>query len=354
VMPAVPMWFGLLDPDKADANITQLSGPDFQTDWGMRILSAQNPLYDPGGYHSGTVWPLFTGWAAEADYRYHRPLAGLANLYTNALLTFGGTPGHVTEVLSGNYYQTLATGSPAQVWSSAMVVAPLLKGLLGLDANALAHTLTFAPHVPPGWTEFSVGNVKLGSAIVALKYGKTPGAIHLEISRAGSGDGTLLFSPAVSLRARVLRVLLDGHKVPFQVQPNSNDQHVAVQVPLAKPRQTLVIQLDHDFALAEPSGLPLLGTASRGVRVLSETWNPDHTILRLRIAGVSGAKYSLDVWNPEEIASLEGATLVPGIGEHGSLSVQMAGAASDADTPAYVQTDVAIHFKGATATAREK
>ena len=345
VMPAVPMWFGLLDPEKADATITQMAGPALQTDWGMRILSSRDPRYDPGGYHSGTVWPLFTGWAAEAEYTYHRPLAGFSNLETNALLTFGGAPGHVTEVLSGNYYQTLATGSPVQIWSSAMVVSPLLKGLLGLDVNAPAHTLTFAPHVPADWTKFSVGNVKVAGAVVALKYAKSADAIRLDVSSTGSDDAGLEFSPAVSLRARVRRVLLDGRKMPFHLEANGNDQHVTVHLPLTHAQQTLTVQVDDDFGLTEPSELPLLGTASRGVRVLSETWTQDHNDLHLQIAGASGAKYTLGVWDPGEIASLDGAALVPGSGNYASLSVQMPGSTTKAETENDVETEVTIHFR---------
>ena len=112
--------------------IRQLAGPDHQTDWGMRILSSHDPNYDPGGYHFGAVWPLFTGWASVGEYRYHRPLPAYSNLRANALLTFDGSLGHVAETLSGKYYQTLATGSPHQIWSAAMVVNPLLSGLLWL------------------------------------------------------------------------------------------------------------------------------------------------------------------------------------------------------------------------------
>src|SRR5437868_7831776 len=50
------------------------------SDWGARIISSLDPRYDPGGYHYGSVWPLFTGWAAVGEYRYHRALAAYSNL----------------------------------------------------------------------------------------------------------------------------------------------------------------------------------------------------------------------------------------------------------------------------------
>src|SRR5207244_4047258 len=74
VLAMVPMWFHLLDDDKAGATITQLATHDHETDWGMRIISSTSPKYSAGGYHFGSVWPLFTGWASVGEYSYHRAL----------------------------------------------------------------------------------------------------------------------------------------------------------------------------------------------------------------------------------------------------------------------------------------
>src|SRR5262249_4144712 len=114
VLATVPMWFGVTDEDKSRSTIEQLAAPDHQTDWGMRIISSRSPVYDGSGYHFGSVWPLFTGWAAVGEYRYHQPLAGAINLRANALLALDGSLGHVTEVLSGDYYEPISTSSPHQ------------------------------------------------------------------------------------------------------------------------------------------------------------------------------------------------------------------------------------------------
>src|SRR5581483_6174423 len=141
VLSTVPMWFGLLEPAKSDATIDVLADSDQQADWGMRIISEHDPKYNPGGYHFGSIWPLFTGWASVGEYRYHRALPAYSNLRTNALLALDGSLGHVTEVLSGDYYQSLSTASPHQIWSEAMVISPILRGLLGLEADAISQQL---------------------------------------------------------------------------------------------------------------------------------------------------------------------------------------------------------------------
>jgi len=69
------------------------------------------------------------------EYRYHRSFPAYANFRANALLGLDGSLGHVTEVLSGSYYQSLATSSPHQIWSAAMVVSPLLRRHVGLRAD---------------------------------------------------------------------------------------------------------------------------------------------------------------------------------------------------------------------------
>ena len=310
VLATVPMWFGVLDETKAEATIDQLAEPDHQTDWGMRIISARNPNYSPGGYHNGSVWPLFTGWAATGEYRYHRVFPAYANLRANALLTTDGALGHVTEVLSGDYNQPTLGGSPHQIWSAAMVVNPLLRGLLGLAVDATAQRLTFAPHVPANWTSFQVGNLHAGSAGLNLSYSRTPDSISLDIDRTGAGSCSLEFSPALSLRAQVVDVEIDGRRIPFDIHANTVDQHVTVTVPLPTGQSKLRIRLQNDFGLSLAQELPPLGGTSQGLRIVSESWTPARDALTLNVSGTTGKHYEVGIWNAGQIASVEGARLV--------------------------------------------
>ena len=345
VLATVPMWFGLLDAKRADRVITELSAPEHATDWGMRILSAKDPHFDPNGYHWGAVWPLFTGWASVAEFRYHRPLPAFQNLETNALLTFAGASGHVAEVLSGSYYGTLQTGSPDQVWSSAMVVSPLVRGLLGLSSDAIERTLRFAPHVPADWSSLRAEHVAVGASQVSLDYSRNAHTMSLTASSAG-GPCQLLFSPAVSLRAHVRSVLLDGKRIPFHLAINDNDQHIEVAFPVSDKAMKLTIAVEDDFAISEPASLPLLGETSRGVHVIQETWSSAHDGLSLSIAGSSGATYELGVWNPRQISSAEGAALVPVDADHARLRVTFA---KDAE-----RQSVTIHFAAAGGRSRHQ
>ena len=310
VLSTVPMWFGLLDEAKAEAMITELAGLDHQTDWGMRIISERSPKFSGGGYHFGAVWPLFTGWAAVGEYRYHRVFPAYANLRANALLALGGSLGHVTEVLSGSYYQSLSTSSPHQMWSAAMVVSPLLRGLFGLQADATTGTLTFAPHVPADWTAFGIGNVPVGTAKLDLHCSKDPGGITLEIKGGSDAPALVDFQPAVSLRAKILGAEFNGQRIPFLVETNGVDQHVIARITVAGGPNSLRIRTRDDFGLSYSSTLPSMGSSPKGLRILSETWTPARDRLTLNASGHGGAQYALSVWNGGQIASVEGARLV--------------------------------------------
>ena len=340
VLTTVPMWFGLTEEDKAKATIQQLAAADVQTDWGMRIISNRSPLYNGSGYHFGSVWPLFTGWASVAEYRYHQPFPAYENLRANALLAMDGSLGHVAEVLSGDYYQPLSTNSPHQIWSAAMVVNPLLRGLLGIGSDALSHTLNFAPHVPADWRSFTVDNLRVGQAVVSVGYQKLPGAIDFQFKRTGAENCVVALSPALSLRSTVTSVDLNGHALPFHVSGTASDQHVNVRVALGDGTSTIRIHLKNDFGVGFSSLLPALGSSSQGLRVISESWDSAHSQVSFALSGLTGKRYDLSIWNPSQIASVRGGTLKDPSDGPARITVEFP-AAPEAS---YIRRDVVISF----------
>jgi glycogen debranching enzyme len=310
VLTTVPMWFALTDEAKSQQTIAELAKPEHETDWGMRIISNRAPKYNGGGYHYGSVWPLFTGWASVAEYRYHRPQPAYDNLRANALLALDGSPGHVTEVLSGDYYQPLSTGSPHQIWSAAMVISPMLRGLFGLQFDAQAYTLTFTPHVPADWNEFAIRRVAAGNDSVNLHFSRKTDSLTITAEREGDADLKMDFRPALSPRAEVLGVTFNGRRVAFRLEPHDGDQHLIVETNLKSGQNTLEIVLHKDFAVTYRAHLPALGSASQGLRIVAETWSASRDALTLQTEGLSGRTYTLAVSDKEQIRSIDGAKLM--------------------------------------------
>jgi glycogen debranching enzyme len=340
VLATVPMWFGLLDAQKSGEMISKLAGGDHQTDWGMRIISNLSQKYSGGGYHYGSVWPLFTGWASVGEYRYHRMLPAYENLRANALLALDGSPGHVTEVLSGDYYQPLSTSSPHQIWSAAMVISPILRGMLGLEYDATEHTLTFAPHVPADWTSLHVEHVAAGADMLDLQYEKNAEALTLTVRRNGTGDCTMQFEPAVSLRAEVLNAELNGRPVAFHMEKSDVDQHVIVKFGVYGGPNTLRIRLRDDFGLSYAPELPALGARSEGLRFLKETWNESRDMLTLELEGAARHTYELSVWNGGQLASAEGAEFA----KSGEGALKLRVAMPQGDGSILTKQTVVLHF----------
>ncbi|HZZ14616.1 MAG TPA: hypothetical protein VFE08_01500 [Candidatus Sulfotelmatobacter sp.] len=341
VLATVPMWFGLADAGHAEEMITRLADADIETDWGMRIISSGSKVYDGSGYHFGAVWPLFTGWASVGEYRYHREIPAYSNLRANALLGLDGSLGHFTEVLSGDYYQGFSTSSPHQIWSAAMVVSPMLRGMFGLQTDAEHHEITFAPHVPADWTAFGIRNVHVSQASVDFQYRKTRDSVTVEITRKGDGDCSVEFSPAFSLRTKIVSVELNGKPLPFKVQENDEDQHVSMHFAVHGGANSLVIHVKNDFELTLANELPPLGSTSRGLRVISSSWNSSRDRLTVEVSGIPGQAYELGVWNAEQVGSVEGAVLT----KQGKLLVEIPSGKTPADKRNdYVHRVVVIHF----------
>lgn len=336
VLSTVPMWFGLPDADHAEEMITRLADADQETDWGMRIISSHSNVYDGSGYHFGAVWPLFTGWASVGEYRYHREFPAYSNLRANALMNNDGSLGHFTEVLSGDYYQGFSTSSPHQIWSAAMVISPILRGLFGLQSDVEKHEIAFAPHVPPDWTSFGIRNVHLGQVSVDFQYRKTRDSVTVEATRSGAGDCWVELSPAFSLRTKVVSVEMNGTPLPFKIQANDEDQHVSMRFPIRGGANSVVIRVQNDFGLTLANELPGLGSTSRGLRVISNSWNPARDQLMVEVSGAAGMNYELGVWNPEQIRSVDGAVLT----KQGKIRIDIP---LDKGTE-YAHQTVVIHF----------
>jgi glycogen debranching enzyme len=250
VLATVPMWFRVLDQSKAQTMIETLARPEFKTPWGMRIIGASSPKFGPAGYHFGSVWPLFTGWASVGEYRNHMASAALANLRANAWLALDGSPGNVTEVLSGLDYSPLSTSSPHQIWSAAMVVSPILRGLLGLRLDALHQRVAFEPHLPPDWQFARISHLRLGPAKLNFALRHASAYYELNVTNAGDAPIAVEFAPSFPKGARINRASVGGSQVKWVAEDEGADFHARLRFS-AKPGVTTV-RIEHE----EPARAP--------------------------------------------------------------------------------------------------
>ncbi len=175
IYPAVAWWDGTLGLQHGGPMLTRWASHEFSADWGTRDISDHTPFYDPISYHQGSIWPLFTGWVSLAEYRAGRPLSALAHLMQNANLTWTQDIGSVTELLSGEFYQPLGRSSSHQMWSSAMVIAPMLRGLFGIACDVPRKILHVNPHMPAEWDHADLRHIAFGPTMVDMHFERTRG-----------------------------------------------------------------------------------------------------------------------------------------------------------------------------------
>jgi glycogen debranching enzyme len=191
VYPAVAWWSGKPILAHGDECLKQFAAHTLQTDWGLRDVSTNEKSYDGMSYHQGSVWPLFTGWAALAEYRGGQPLAGYQMLMENANLTRAQDLGADTELLSGDFFVPFGRSTSHQLWSSAMVITPTLRGLFGIEIDAQKKTITVNPHLPAGWEHAAVNNLPVPGGKIDLLFSHEAGGLRVSLSQGGVRDWTL-------------------------------------------------------------------------------------------------------------------------------------------------------------------
>ena len=261
--PSVGMWTSASGLPDAGTMLSQWSGAHFATDWGVRAVGDTQAVFDPMAYHQGTVWPLFTGWAAMAQYRGGRPMAGYAALMRNVGLTWAQDPGFVTEVISGAFYQPLGRSSSHQLWSSAMTLAPAVRGMFGVEVDAMGRAMTIAPRLPAAWDGVEMHGVRVGDDLYTVTMRRERGRM---VAMADAGRDTVL--------------CLNGSATEQCRQPAMREHRVEIALPAL------------ELSMMEQP-MPLPGAATEQPRVTDEVYEANGA--RLTVEAMGGSVVELSV-----------------------------------------------------------
>jgi glycogen debranching enzyme len=296
--PASTVKLGLFTVEQRAAALDQLAAGDFQTDWGTRGRPATDARYDPNAYASGSVWAIGSAEVAGAFWADHRPLTALP--IWSALVHWSSLDslGHLHETLAGDYYHAEIESVPEQTWSSASFLTSTVRGLLGLQVDAVARHLTLAPHLPPDWSSVVVRHVTVAGSELTLRMTQSTSAIQLHVHNQGQ-PLTLDFKPQLPL----------GASGP-QVETNPQDAHgrMRIEVPAGDSTHTLafwggvaVLPAAVRAEVGEPSRAAKFTKVQLQGRVLTleldrVTAEPAAFALRTpwKITGATGATFTAD------------------------------------------------------------
>ena len=194
----------------------------------------------------------------------------------NANLTDAQDLGAVTELLSGAYFTPFGRSTSHQLWSSAMVLIPTLRGLFGITPDGSTSTLSIAPHLPADWPSASVDRLHIGTSICSLTYTRQPGAMHVTLHQ--------ISGPPLRLVSSV-----PGAK--------TSADHNTLTLPLPPVEVTI------------PHELPMPGARTAQMKVLDERIEPHQLILTLEAQAGSTLPLQLRRNQPHLKLTAEGADL---------------------------------------------
>jgi glycogen debranching enzyme len=156
------LWSGIVPPERVDAVVDALMGPELWSGWGVRTMSAADAGYNPLSYHNGTVWPHDNSLIAWGLVRYGRweEAQRIVRRMLNASRHFDH---QLPEVFAGlpraetPFPIAYPTAARPQAWAAGTPVL-LLQQLLGLHPDRRQHLLrSISPLQVPTW----VGSLRL-------------------------------------------------------------------------------------------------------------------------------------------------------------------------------------------------
>lgn len=204
---------GLLSPDESARVAGTLGSPDVLGPLGIRTLSADNPAYNPLGYHTGSVWTHDTAICAHGLARSgHTATASRA---VAALVDVAAASGYRwPELYSAEPVGGLPAPYPAscrpQAWAAASA-GLLVSTVLGLRADVPGGVLEVSPLPQAPFGALRVEGIRVSGRPVAIEVDgsgrvvdvRAPDGIEVRVlpsSGAGAGVAAQHATPAGARR----------------------------------------------------------------------------------------------------------------------------------------------------------
>lgn len=313
---AVGLMWNLGTPERSLQSLKKICSSELTTDWGVRSISLHSQYFQPLNYNYGAVWPFLASWVTTALYTHHMPLQGFSLLSSTAAHTFDNALGCITEVFSGTQNIWPQEAVPHQGFSSAGVVLPFVRGLLGLQGNALRKSITFTPNLPADWAHVRIDNYKVGDAAFSFDVTRQKDRLSVSLHAKNAQGYALNFAPALGRGSRILAVRANGEAVEYEAAESGQVIQPTAEIPLKE--DSILLEVDFVPSLEILPFIPETetGDENRDLKIVSVDWEGSQ--MHISVEGLAGEEYRLAVLNPQVIKNVEGATL-----ENGGLRFQM-------------------------------
>lgn len=302
---ALGLMWNLGSPEQSLLSFEKLNSSELTTDWGIRSLSNKSKYYKPLGYNYGAVWPFLTSWVSAAQFKHHLLLQGYNTLMSTVHHTFNNALGCEPEVLSGSHYIWLKESVSHQGFSTSGVVFPFVRGLLGLEGDALQKIVCFAPHFPADWEKVSIKNYKVGKANFSLDYRRGKSSIEVSFQSEKAEGYKLHFAPALGAGSKIKSLKVDRQTFLFKTESTPQTIQVEAEIPLKKKSLFIKMEYIPTVEILPPVAETKVGERNKGLKIISIKMEGGE--LKIKVEGLANEKYELKVMNAEFIKKVEGA-----------------------------------------------
>ena len=263
--PGSAIGAGIFTSAQEQSLLDQIASANFQTDWGTRGIGSDSDIYAPWSYATGSIFAIHSTQSAQTFWRAHRPQVAWSIFRGVVPWSTLDAPGHLHEVLAGNYFRPQTESVPEQTWSSAGLLDAAVLGLFGIEVRAAQNALVLQPHMPAEWNEMSAENIHLPHATVAFTLQHDPRSVELDLRNDGE-PVAVEFSPQIPLGADVVDAQCAGAVVAAAVASNTQDTHARLTFTAARGGTRCHVGLAGGVAVMFAAPAAGIGDPSTGIK----------------------------------------------------------------------------------------
>ncbi|MBD3226244.1 MAG: hypothetical protein GF313_16065 [Caldithrix sp.] len=306
-LPAVVMYYNEIEESKTKPVLKTYAGNDFSSNWGVRILGMDSPLFNPTGYHYGSIWPLFTGWTSLAEYEYGRSVQGFTHITNNMFIKNNWALGYVEEVIHGAEYRPTGV-CPHQCWSETNVLHPTITGMIGWKPNAPMKEAHLKPRFPLHWDSLTVERLRVGETVLNLDMKRSRKETEYTLKRVQGPSVTIYLQPEIAEGMKLKSVQVDGVDRTF-----TNDRSRGL---MAQPLAVTVDQ-KHTITLLHEGGIgmvplmpqPTPASPAIGARIVSADLQNKQYIVDLQGKANTTYQFRANVFD-QSINAIDGGQII--------------------------------------------
>jgi len=287
IMPSIPMYFKQIEEEQTINLLPAFAANNYTSDWGCRIVGEDSPQFHPKGYHTGSVWPLYTGWVSLAEFNYGHEVQGYTHIMNNLLTYQHWGLGYIEEVLHGEIYKPAGV-CRHQCWSETMVLQPAIEGMLGFEPNAMNHSLSLSPKFPANWDSIHVKNIKVGEHKIDFSMNREGNVISYNFQHSGPSSLKLYFDPVLPPGTEIMEIRAKGN---FETKKINTNVHPDIYI---DDLVTLEYKIKSGIKVLPIIPHPIPGDTSTGIRILSDWLEKD--VYNISVEAPQDSKHILEIF----------------------------------------------------------